>query len=259
MRRGGGGLDVSAAGGGGYFELARSPLHCLVFVLPFVVAFEVGFMVEGGVQDIRARHLMGLVFDTFGAGALYAAPVLILLVLLVMQMLRGGSWRVRGRVVSGMWLESAALALPLFVLGQVAALLGAGSGIAAATAGAGGEAVAVGWWERLAMDVARASGAGLYEEFVFRLVGIALLHFVVTDLLGASKLVGAVVSVLATSVLFAVYHDLGAAGGGVDVGRAAFLFVAGVYFGVLYLSRGFGIAVGVHALYDVLAFQTSGA
>jgi hypothetical protein len=31
-----------------------------------------------------------------------------------------------------------------------------------------------------------------------------------------------------------------------------FLTAAGLYFGMLYILRGFGITVGTHALYDVL-------
>jgi len=32
-----------------------------------------------------------------------------------------------------------------------------------------------------------------------------------------------------------------------------FYLAAGVYFGILYAMRGFGIAVGAHAAYDILA------
>ena len=38
----------------------------------------------------------------------------------------------------------------------------------------------------------------------------------------------------------------------VDTGLAIFRVVAGLYFTVLFVARGFGIAVGAHAGYDAL-------
>ena len=34
--------------------------------------------------------------------------------------------------------------------------------------------------------------------------------------------------------------------------RLTFFFAAGLYFGLIYMFRGFGIVVGVHAVYDII-------
>ena len=59
---------------------------------------------------------------------------------------------------------------------------------------------------------------------------------------------GAVVS----SLLFAAAHYVGPLGDTFAVYSFTFRFLAGVFFAVLLLIRGFGIAAGTHAAYDLL-------
>jgi membrane protease YdiL (CAAX protease family) len=64
-------------------------------------------------------------------------------------------------------------------------------------------------------------------------------------------------AVLLTSVLFAAAHYVGnrEAVGLTEVGfwfSLTFRFFAGVFFSVLFVYRGFGIAAGTHAGYDIL-------
>src|SRR5690606_17654676 len=91
-------------------------------------------------------------------------------------------------------------------------------------------------------------GAGIYEELLFRMILIAAIHFVLVDALRFKAQTGGVVAVLVSAVAFALYHDLS----GSDLSaRFAAYFAAGVFFGALYLGRGFGLVVAAHALYDV--------
>jgi membrane protease YdiL (CAAX protease family) len=95
-------------------------------------------------------------------------------------------------------------------------------------------------------------GAGLYEEMLFRLVIITAIHFVAADLLRLPDLPAKILAVLVSAVLFALHHDTALATGGIDRPLFAFYLLAGIYFGVLFLGRGLGIAIGVHACYDLL-------
>ena len=104
------------------------------------------------------------------------------------------------------------------------------------------------WQARLTI----ALGAGPYEEMLFRLVGIALVHFVLADLLRVRREVANVLSIVVTAAAFAAYHDTSLAGGGQDWPLVWFYFAAGMYFGTVYVLRGFGIVAGTHAFYDVL-------
>jgi len=56
-----------------------------------------------------------------------------------------------------------------------------------------------------------------------------------------------------SALLFAVYHPLRGADGGYQWWRFAFLVIGGAWFGTLYHWRGFGIAAGTHAAYDITA------
>ncbi len=57
---------------------------------------------------------------------------------------------------------------------------------------------------------------------------------------------------LATSVLFAAAHYVGASGEPFRWFSFVFRFVAGMFFSVVFIYRGFGIAAGSHAAYDIL-------
>ena len=106
-------------------------------------------------------------------------------------------------------------------------------------------------WERVAISV----GAGLYEELLFRMALIALLHTLLVDLGKLSSAKGSGIAIAVSAVAFTVYHPLvdpHDATGGVSVRRVAFYFLAGLYFGAVFVRRGFGIVVGTHALYDIL-------
>ena len=41
---------------------------------------------------------------------------------------------------------------------------------------------------------------------------------------------------------------------GIEAGPFLFYFVTGLYFAAIYLTRGFGLVVATHTLYDVLVF-----
>ena len=62
---------------------------------------------------------------------------------------------------------------------------------------------------------------------------------------------GAYLVMVATSaVLFSLYHYLGPE----SFHWQSFVFrtLAGIYFGCLFLTRGFGVTAGSHATYDIL-------
>jgi membrane protease YdiL (CAAX protease family) len=64
---------------------------------------------------------------------------------------------------------------------------------------------------------------------------------------GASLLAAA-----ASALIFSSAHHIGPHGENFDGYVFLFRTLAGLYFAILYQLRGFGIAVGAHACYDVL-------
>jgi membrane protease YdiL (CAAX protease family) len=252
-----------------YAALSSSPLHALVFLLPILVIFEVGlvYVLTSGdgtiVEDIRARRLLAFIFDIFGAPGLSLVPLAAAIVLFIEHVVRRDAWKLRPVVFPVMLAECVLWAIPLFVLGQVvfAIVSGLVPPAAAMTAGdAGGAAAAAesSPWLPLAQNLTRAAGAGIYEELVFRLGLIGVLHILLADVIGLKHRTATIIALVVSSVAFALYHDLTRADGSFDVAQFAFFVFAGFYFGAAFLLRGFGIAVGVHVIYDLMAFQAAG-
>jgi membrane protease YdiL (CAAX protease family) len=59
-------------------------------------------------------------------------------------------------------------------------------------------------------------------------------------------------SVPITALVFAAAHYIGPAADPYTVFSFTFRTLAGLLFATLFLLRGFGVAVGCHALYDIL-------
>jgi membrane protease YdiL (CAAX protease family) len=99
-------------------------------------------------------------------------------------------------------------------------------------------------------------GAGIYEELLFRLIllnlGIGLLAWMHAGPRGS--VIGGIVL---TSLLFSAAHYIGPSGDTFLGLTFLFRFLAGVFFAVLFRYRGFGIAAGTHAFYDVLVGLSS--
>ncbi|HYE21334.1 MAG TPA: CPBP family glutamic-type intramembrane protease, partial [Tepidisphaeraceae bacterium] len=92
-------------------------------------------------------------------------------------------------------------------------------------------------------------GAGVYEEAVFRLAGFAALSFLLVDVGKVRSIVAVPIVVSTAAGLFSVYHIWG----GVDWPWQAFVFTGlrGVFYGIIFIERGFGVTVGVHTAYDL--------
>jgi len=241
----------------GYWSASTRPLAVLVFLLPLVLLYELGSAVyltnaEAGTRKtIEAQKLLGDFFQAMGVVGLFVPGVALVTVLLVWHVMSRDPWRVRTSTLLGMLAESIAWTIPLLVFSAAYRRMGAFAGLTASpvlaqTADNG--LLADSWQARLTISL----GAGLYEEMLFRLVGVALLHFVVRDLLGAKNWIACTVAVAGSAIAFAVYHDPRLASGAPDLYKLVFIALAGAYLGNVYVLRGFGIVVGAHALYDAL-------
>jgi len=239
----------------GYAALSTRPLHTLIFLLPIVALYEVGSVLylanpqTGSTQQILAERLLGRFFELFGVGGLYLPAAALLAVLLLWHILERDPWRVRWGVPAGMLAESVVWTVPLVALAHLVAIA-AGAGAAPPTAALALAADAQGAEETLRSLPWQARGtialgAGLYEELLFRMVAIALLHFLLVDLLGVKETPGRVAAIAVSALLFALYHA--------NLAGTPFYLMAGLYFGAIYVWRGFGIVVATHALYDLVA------
>ncbi len=187
------------------------------------------------------------VFATFGVTIGLGLPGLALVVVLVLwQILSRDPWRPRWAVPPLMAVESVLTAMPLLVAAQLLAHVVPAAG--GASGGFDGQIAELDVGSKLVISL----GAGLYEELVFRMLLIAMIHTILVDVGRASHAVGAGVAIAVSAAVFTWYHPLQGADGLLSIRRVLFFAIAGVYFGLLFVFRGFGIAVGAHAAYDAI-------
>jgi membrane protease YdiL (CAAX protease family) len=97
-----------------------------------------------------------------------------------------------------------------------------------------------------------AVGAGIFEELVFRGLVLTGLLALLRYGLGADRVTGTVLAVLASAWLFSAYHHWGVGGEPYHAAVFAFRFWAGVALGGIFVTRGLGIAAFAHGFYDAL-------
>jgi hypothetical protein len=230
-----------------YWEATREPRYSLAFVLPMIIIYQVGIVVLarlGGAgfelrnaADVLMREVVGLL----GLSGNLVSGVVVVGVLFAWHAARGRSWRLRTGYVLGMGLESLLYALVL-ILTYVAVvvrlqrmLLSTGDGARSAAG-------------QLVLGI----GAGVYEEFLFRLVLIGCIGYLLRRL-GTRRLLSMVVASVAAAAAFAAFHVVGEEGmEALSPVPFAFRAFAGLLFAGFFYVRGFGIAVGTHALYNVI-------
>jgi len=229
--------DGSASPQDSYWSISRRPLTSLVFSLPLVLAYEGGVLVLGrGSPRNGADVWLRTLLDSLGFGQYFLLPVLTILGLLAWHHVEHDRWRFSPGVLAGMAGESVLWAAVLLGIARLQDRLWP-------LATAAGEGL-------LARLVAFC-GAGLYEEVLFRLLLLPAVTWVAARL-GAGPLAAAGWGVVGSSLLFSWAHYVGPLGDAFDPYSFTFRFLAGVFFAILFEARGFGIAAGSHAAYDIL-------
>ncbi|MGE5608913.1 MAG: CPBP family intramembrane glutamic endopeptidase [Bacillota bacterium] len=227
----------------GYFAASELPLTVLVFLLPLLVLYEVGtrYFAIDWIRQAETRVLaftmMREFMEMFGANGRYLPSLAVVGILLTWHIARKDSWQLQVGTAMGMVVESALLGLPLLALSNLLRhylpLYVAGN----ATRG-----------------FVLAIGAGIYEELVFRLVAFTLLNILLIDLLRIQKGPAYLLIVLSSAFLFAAYHYWSPQSAPFRLSDFVFRTVAGVYFGALFMARGFGVTAGSHVAYDMYYF-----
>ena len=242
-----------------YWERSKKPLAILVFLLPFVLWYELSLVLLSGdsgrldivaYQNIKSlfEHLgMKELFEDLGlqGGAMAIPGILLVVCLLAWHVLERDSWRLQGPTIPLMWLESILVSVPVIVLGLAISFISLMWGMdTVADPVVEGELVGANHskWSLLSMAI----GAGLYEELIFRWVLIAVTHTILADVFKMPGRTAILISVLLSSVLFMWAHEP------TSLAPAGFYVLAGIWFSVLYLVRGFGIAAGGHIAYDMV-------
>jgi hypothetical protein len=225
-------------------------LAALLFVVPVLLVYEVGVVLLGP-QAIRngADVWLRSFLEVLDLGQYFLLPLLTVSILLGWHYTTQRPWRVGRGVLPGMLVECIVLAICLRFILQIEIL----------------------FWQSLVQPTAAVApntacsmagmvgylGAGVYEELLFRLILLTAAAFAVRRC-GASPQASTILAVVLTSLIFSAAHYVGTYGEPIVWGDrlfwfgVVFRFLAGVFFSILFVWRGFGIAVGAHAGYDIL-------
>lgn len=269
-----------------YFERTSRPVYALIFLLPFIVFYEVGtILINTDVLNQTQVRVVAFVWlqkgleyiGLTGKMAWLAPPLVVVIILIALQMTCRKSWRVWVNDMPAMAAECVLLALPLIVLSlflisnspsQERVGTGQSAGGAAVIQNIGGlnnfsatsgDNAEPGEKEDLLANIVTSIGAGIYEELVFRLILICLLMIVFQNLMGMGHNNAIVGSVLVSAALFSAHHHIDFLSGQFsqsepfEITRFIFRTIAGIYFAGLFAIRGFGITAGTHAFYDIIA------
>lgn len=235
-----------------YLLFSKSAYYAVVGALPLLAAYELLILTsnEGPVEvrnaaDVLLRNLLG----AFGLTPTQAYLAMILVLIVAIPVIKDRRVSLVPRYFLFMLGEALLYSLVLgFVINLLLRpLLFAVPGALAQAAGP--IALAVPVQGGLAQIVGQSIGAGLFEEFLFRVILLNLL-LMVTRLVLAEWL-SAVVAILAASFVFSLAHYIGPLGDAVEIHSFLFRWVAGLLFTVLYYLRGFGVTAYAHALYDI--------
>lgn len=242
--------ESSAPSGDTYWYQTRRPLPCLVFLIPLLTVYEVGVLwasQHGGDLEVvqnGADSWMRWAIQQLGFSPAYILPFLILLIFTFWQIWTRDPWKMDGEVMLGMLGESLVLAIALMVIGRVQDMAFHRIETSQVVTALGGPATTL---ERLVSYV----GAGIYEETMFRLILLPAIYYCLVGV-GIPSPVSMTLSMSASALAFAAAHHVGSVAEPFLWFNFIFRWIAGLFFASVFVMRGFGIAVGAHAAYDIL-------
>jgi len=245
-----------------YFERSSRPIYAIVFLLPFIVFYELAvFFIKTDVLNESPVLVDAFVWLQKLLGYLgladkiiwLAPPAAVVLILFGLQVACRKQWKFHPADFLPMSIECILLAIPLIVFSLLlnspaANPLFAGTSYAGQTQNSS-----------FLVDVVAGIGAGIYEELVFRLILISVLMLLFQDVLRFERKLSVIVSVSISAALFSAHHHIDFITGQInpsdplDFTKFIFRTLAGIYFAVLFAIRGFGVTAGTHSFYNILA------
>jgi len=226
-----------------YWQQSKSPFYSLIFTIPLLITYEVMIFSFNHSDIIGLRNgadvLFRQFFAVFNIYGFYFVGFLVLSALLISYYFYSKHeiyGKFQGKFFILMVLESLLYALVMFIVVDRI----------------GKYFMSVGANPDTNIFIALALGAGVYEEFIFRVVLVSGCLFFLRDLLKLNSLVSVILSVLFASLVFSVFHYLGDFGEVFEVKSFLVRFGAGIFLSALYALRGYGITAYTHTFYDLI-------
>jgi membrane protease YdiL (CAAX protease family) len=214
-------------------------VYAAAMVLPFFVIYHAGTVVFRTTYVNGADALIVRILSLLSVHSVFASALVLLAAFVIWQLKTRASWRIDSSKLIALYVESLLFAVLLYLLFGWMPI-----GLSRPAPGAGDTG--------LVQQLVLYCGAGVYEELVFRGFLLTALMFAVTRLAGFRRAAAAVVSAVAAALLFSLFHYVGPQGDSFALAGFVQRALGGLYFSILFVTRGFGVAAATHALYDVI-------
>ena len=225
-----------------YLEYTRTPIYSLFFTLPFFLIYEVGIFLTSNenlsIMRNGADALMRQILSTFGLVGLYWMGAIFFIAIILTFLVQRKYWydiEIFGNYLIIMVFESLFWSLLLyFFMSNVYIFLMNPNG------------------EVLIQQITLAIGAGIYEEFFFRVVLILLISSILALVFNWNKKINNWLSMIIAAGIFSAFHFIGDYADFFSFKIFMVRFLAGIILGTLYFFRGFGITAWSHSIYDLI-------
>jgi membrane protease YdiL (CAAX protease family) len=223
-----------------YWNQSRSPYYSFIFLLPLIIIYEFGIVAVQQIDLPAVRNgadiLLRRLLDSFGVAGLYGIGFFIIVFMGIAYAFHRNTWndsRINGKYLLIMLAESVALGLFIYVLIKNQPFL------------------SVGRSDQVVQQLVLSLGAGIYEEFVFRLVLITGLSAVIGFIFQWTLPVRSIAAIIGAAVIFSIFHFVGEFGDTPSWNLFLIRFGAGLVLGTIYFLRGYGIAACSHSIYNL--------
>jgi membrane protease YdiL (CAAX protease family) len=221
----------------GYLKETRRPIYSAALILPFLCIYHAGTLILHTTYINGADALIIRILGSLTVHSMFGSALVLAACFAIWQYRTRASWKIKPGMLLLCTLESLCFALLLlFAFGWLNTHL----------------SLAIVEKKRGIANLVLYCGAGIYEELVFRgfLLGLLIAFF--RRLFPKGKwLAGASAAILA-ALLFSFFHYIGPAADVFTLNSFMQRTAGGLYFSILFLSRGFGITAASHAIYDIL-------
>ena len=225
-----------------YWRSTRSPLYSFLFTVPLFLIYEIGIFLTSSDDMFVLRNgadaLMRQLLATFGITGLYWVGVIFFIGFIITFILQRKFWeetQIHSDYFLLMMVESVGWSVLIyFFMSNVYLLLMNPTG------------------SMLVQQVTLAVGAGIYEEFLFRVLLIAGISVILGFIFQWSDKTRNWAAMVIAAGIFSSFHFIGEYGDFFSFNIFMVRFLAGIALGTLYFLRGFGITAWSHAVYDLI-------
>ena len=227
-----------------YFRQSRSPFYSFIFILPLFIIYEFGIYLisAGDLPTIRngADVMLRKILTHFGIHGLYGMALLFFLGITITFFLNKGKikdLKIKSNYFLISIFESILWSLVLYIILSQGQLL-----------------LAKGDTKLFMQQLVLSIGAGIFEEFVFRVLLVSGLAFIVELFIKKQNIFKMAISITVAAAIFSIFHFFGEYADVPIISLFFIRFAAGIVLGYIYILRGFGIAAYSHSFYNILVF-----